>query len=132
MDLLDRLALAGRRYERRRSAVTGSTELSLEEVLRMFKDKTVLELDSVPSDRHASRVLHETGRPVSILDGVAAITGPDDRWYEVMQTPPSGDLARLRIAAMPSGGHLSCLIGRRLPEHHVTEDPLLEELRARV
>lgn len=132
MDLLDRLALAGRRFERRRSAVTGSTQLSLEEVLRMFKDKTILELDSSPVGKDGSRAQHETGRPVSIVDGIASIMAPDDSWYEVLETAPSGDHARVRITAMPSGGQLSCLIGRKVPEHTVSEDPLLEELRTKV
>ena len=132
MDLLDRLALAGRRYERRYSAVTGSPQLSFEEVLRIFKDKTILELESLPEGGDASRVLHETGRPLSIIDGVAAISGPGVEGYEVLQTPPSGDYSRVRISALPSGGQLSCLIGRRVPEHSHSEDPLLETLRSKV
>ena len=132
MDLFDRLALAGRRFERLHSAINGSTQLTLEEVLRVFQNKTLLELDLLPAGKNGSRSVHETGRPVSIIDSIAAITAPDDSWYEVMQTPPSGDHARFRITAMPSGGHLACLVGRRIPAHHVSEDPLLEELKARV
>ena len=132
MDLLDRLALAGRRYERRQSAVTGSDRLSLEEVLRVFKDKTILELESLPEGQDVNRLTHATGRPLSIIDGIAAISGPGVEGYEVLQTPPSGDYSRVRITARPSGGELSCLIGRRVPEHSHSEDPLLETLRSRV
>lgn len=132
MDLLDRLALAGRRYERRRSAVTGSPQLSLEEVLRIFKDQTILELESLVPGKSPDRVAHETGRPVSIVDGIAAISSGEVDAYEVMQTPPSGDYARVRITAVPTGGQLSCLIGRRVPEHLDSEDPLLETLRSKV
>jgi hypothetical protein len=132
VDFFDRLALAGRRFERVRSPATGSTQLTLEEVLRVFQNKTLLELETTPAGQDASSALHETGRPISIIDCIAAITATDDRWYEVMQTAPSGDYARFRISAMPSGGHIACLVGRRSPEHHVAEDPILEHLRTRV
>jgi hypothetical protein len=131
VNLLDRLALNGRRFEKRRSAMTGSTELTLAEVLRIFKDKTVLELESLVPGKSPDRVAHATGRPVSIVDGVAAISTGTVRGYEVLQTPPSGDYSRVKIHALPDGGHLSCLIGRRMPEHTTTEDPLLETLRNR-
>lgn len=132
MNLLDRLALAGRRYERRRSAINGNPQLGLEEVLRIFKDKTILEQELIPTGQAASRALHSVERPVSIIDGIAAISAADDVSYEVLETPPSGDYARIKITARPSGGELSCLIGKRLPEHSNREDPLLETLRNRV
>jgi hypothetical protein len=131
VDLFDRLALASRKFERRRSAVTGSVQLPLDEVLLAFHGKTILEMDIRPAGRGPARFLHERGRPVSLIDGVAEIGGGNNGWYEVMQTAPSGDYTKVRITAHPGGGLLSMLVGRRTPEHHFAEDALFDTLRSR-
>ena len=128
MDLLDRLALFGRRYQPRRSAVSGSTRLTLEEVLRIFHGKTILDIETRPSGEGARRALHEAGRPVSLLDAIAAIDAGRAEWYEVHQTAPTGDYARARIVSRPSGGELTMLVGRRQPEHASADDPVLKSL----
>jgi hypothetical protein len=131
VDLFDRLALANRKYERRRSVMTGKPELLLDEVLRHFHGKTILDLDVRPQGREPSRLSHERGRPISLIDAIAEIGGSNGNWYEVMETPPSGDYMKVRITAQPSGGQLSMLLGRRVPEHSPTEDALLDTLRDR-
>jgi hypothetical protein len=128
LDLFDRLALFGRRYTPRRSAISGSTQLSLEEVLRIFHGKTILDIETRPTGEGARRALHETGRPVSLLDAIAAVDGGKAEWYEVLQTAPTGDYARARVVSKPSGGELSMLVGRRMPEHTSVEDPVLKSL----
>lgn len=131
MDLLDRLALFGRRYTPRRSAITGSTHLTLEEVMRSFHGKTILDMEAKPNGEASRRARHATGRPVSLLDALATIDGGNAEYYEVLQTSPSGDYARARIISRPSGGELTMLVGRRMPEHHDPEDALLNSLHSR-
>jgi hypothetical protein len=46
-----------------------------------------------------------------------------------METAPSGDFAKVKITARPSGRQLSMLVGRRVPEHAPEEDALLDTLR---
>jgi hypothetical protein len=128
LDLLDRLALFGRRYTPRRSDISGSTQHSLEEVLRVFHGKTILDIETRPSGEDAKRSLHETGRPVSLLDAIASIDRGMADWYEILQTAPSGDYARARVISRPSGGEISMLVGRRQPEHTSREDPVLDSL----
>ena len=129
MDLLDRLALASRKYQPRRSPVTGSLQLQLEEVLRVFHGKTILDMEVQPPAKEPSRVSHEQARPVSLIDGIAEIGGGEPGWYEVLQTAPSGDYSKVRIVAHPAGGQLSMVVGRRVPEHLPVEDALLDTLR---
>jgi len=131
MDLFDRLALASRRYERRRSAITGKTELLLDEVLRLFREKTILELEVRAPGREPSRSSHQLGRPMSLLDAIAELGGSNGNWYELLETPPSGDYTRVRLTAHPAGGSLHMLVGRRAAEHHPAEDALLDTLRDR-
>jgi hypothetical protein len=75
--------------------------------------------------------VHQRGRPVSLIDGVAEIGGDGGNWYEVLETPPSGDYTKVRITAQPAGGQLALLLGRRTPEHAPAEDALLDTLRER-
>ena len=131
MDLFDRLALASRKYQPRRSAVSGKIELPLDELLRIFSGKTILEMEIRQQGKAATRYQHARGRPVSLIDGIAEIGGSNSNWYEVMETAPSGDYARVRITAHPAGGRIAMLVGRRTPDHVPAEDALLDHLQSR-
>ena len=131
MDILDRLALSGRKYRPRRSAITGRPHLSLDEVLRAFHGKTILDIEVKPYGKEATRLVHQRGRPVSLLDSIAEIGGDGGNQYEVQETAPSGDYTKARITAQPGGGQIAMLLGRRQPEHAPSEDALLDELQSR-
>ena len=70
---------------------------------------------------------------VSLLDGLSEIHAPAGGWYEVLETAPSGDLAKVRILAKDGGGstvgELRMLVGRRTLDHYFLEDPLLKSLQ---
>lgn len=128
MDWFDKLALLGRRYERRRSVITGSTGLELGEVLLVFRSKTILELDIRAAGEPARSRQHRVGSPISLVDGLAEIHGGSGSSFEVMETAPSGDHSRVKIISRPAGGELSMLVAERLPEHHSAEDDLLNAM----
>jgi hypothetical protein len=130
VDFFDRLALANRKYETRRSALTGKMELALEEVLRAFHGKTIVEMEVRPHGKEPHSMVHQLGRPVSLIDGIAEISS-GQTWYQVRETAPSGDYAKVRITALPAGGQVAMLVGRRMPDHAPSEDALLSELRNR-
>ncbi|HEX5140792.1 MAG TPA: hypothetical protein VFX19_07595 [Dehalococcoidia bacterium] len=137
MNFLDKLALMGRRYEQRGSPSTGDTKLHLPEVLAMYNGKAILELTAEPlsKDSHTIRPDAERKLKVSLLDGLSEIHAPDGGWYEVFETAPTGDIAKVRIVAMsPQGaqaGELKMLVGRRTLDHYFLEDPLIASLRER-
>jgi hypothetical protein len=128
VDWFDRLALHGRRYERRRSAVTGSTGLHLAEVLQIFRRKTILEMDVRATGEAERSRRHRVGSPISLVDGLAEIHGGAGSSFEVLETAPSGDFSRVRIVARPGGSELSMLVAERQPEHHASEDQVLDAL----
>jgi hypothetical protein len=132
VDLFDRLALFSRHFQVRRSAIDGQPALHLEELLRVFHGKTILEMEVRPYGKEPHRLTHQVGRPVSLIDGIAEVGGDSGTSYEVMETAPSGDHAKVRITTQPGGGQLVMLIGRRTPDHAPSEDALLDELKARV
>ena len=128
MDWLDRIALSGRRYERLRSVITGSTGHHLGEVLQVFRHKTIFELEVRAVGELPRKSQHKLGRPLSLVDAVAEIDGSAGSSFEILATAPSGDYARVRIISHPAGGSVSMLVGERLPEHHLLDDRLMEEL----
>ena len=132
MDLMDRLALAGRRFERRHSSVNGGVELSLDEVLRVMHGKTILEIAVKAKGNNSVPQVHDPDRPVSLLDHLAEADGGQPGSYEVFQTAPSGDHSRVRIVCRPSGGEVHILAGRRVPEHMSDADPALDALHSRI
>lgn len=131
MDLFDRLALIGRKYQPRHSAITGGTELRLDEVLRVFHGKTILEMEVRPAGKDPRRYMHERGRPVSLVDGISEISTGNGADYHVHETAPSGDFVKVRIQAQPAGGQLSMLVGRRTTDHVPAEDALFDHLERR-
>lgn len=134
MDLMDKLALAGRRYESRVSPETGSTQLQLPQVLTMYNGKAIMELTTLTQGKPSKTVRPDTDRKlkVSLLDGLSEIHAPAGGWYEAFETAPSGDLAKVRILAKDSGGasvgELRMLVGRRTLDHYFLEDPILKSL----
>jgi hypothetical protein len=132
---MDRLALSGRRYESRVAADTGSSKLQLPQVLTMYNGKAILELTSVVNGKPSKTVKPDADRKlkVSLLDGLSEIHAPAGGWYEVFETAPSGDLAKVRILAKDGGGstvgELRMLVGRRTLDHYFLEDPILQSLQ---
>lgn len=135
MDILDRLAIMGRRYERRRSLHSGSQELDLSEVLLMYNRKSIFERVTLPHDGEPTTSRQDTTKKLnlSLLDAISEIYVDDGGWYEVFETPPSGDTSKVRIVAYsPEGrphGELRMVVGRRTRDHYFSEDPILDSLR---
>jgi hypothetical protein len=102
--------------------------LHLGEVLQVFRRKTILELDVRAAGEPERSRKHQVGSPISLVDGLAEIHGGAGSSFEVMETAPSGDFSRVRIVARPGGGELTMLVAERQPEHHATEDQLLDAL----
>jgi hypothetical protein len=133
MDLWDRLALAGRRYQRRHSVESGNPRLHLGEVLRMFDHKAIMEAET---QRNGNRTLTRPDPArklkISLLDVISEIQPEGEGWYEVFETPPSGDLSKVRIVSFAPGmqpvGELRLLVGRRTLDHYFPEDPLFASI----
>ncbi|HEX5369995.1 MAG TPA: hypothetical protein VFY10_11320 [Dehalococcoidia bacterium] len=134
MDIFDRLALMGRRYETRHSPRTGGTQFSLSDVLLMFHDKAILEMTVQSEGRAATTARPDAERKLklSLLDGMSEIHVQDGGWYEVQSMAPSGDFSKVRITAKTASGaaagELRLLVGRRNMEHYFLEDPLLASI----
>jgi hypothetical protein len=135
MDAFDKLALLARRYEKQHVARLGTTRYSLGDVLEAFARSAILELTPYSDGRSGATVRPDPVRKhkVSLLDdGFSAIGSGSGDWYEVLKTPPSGDLAKVRILAYgPDNtrkGELRLLVGPRSFDHYFVEDPILGEL----
>jgi hypothetical protein len=138
MDIFDKLAFVGRRYEKQRAPSTGSARLNLHDVLQMFDRSAILELTPSTKDTPGKTIRPDAVRKmkVSLLDdGISAIHSDSGDWYEAFRTAPSGDLSRVRIVAYsPSGarvGEIRMLVGRRSFDHYFAEDPILDALAER-
>jgi hypothetical protein len=136
VDLFDKLALWGRKYEKQTNPRTGDTRFSLGDLLEDFRRTTILELTPVRDGNRlpASRPDPVRKIKVSLLDqGLAALTQPAS-WYEVHLTSPSGDLAKARVDAYASDGkpvgELEMLVAERSPELYFAEDPVLSEIES--
>jgi hypothetical protein len=135
MDLLDRLALAGRRYERRRSLVSGSPRLNLSEVLRMYDHKAILDAAVLDPGKQARQMKPDPEKKLklSLLDLISELQQVGDSYYEVFETAPTGDLSKVRIVAWSGEGEgkgeLRILMGRRTLDNYFAEDPVFESVR---
>jgi hypothetical protein len=134
MNLLDKLALSGRRYEQAHVPRNGSGQFTLADVLEMFNFNTILELTPIVDGKPRPAMRPDAVRKlkVSLLDGISAIHSHDEDWYEVHRTAPSGDLALVRITAYNRQGgkvgELQMLVSQRMPQYYFGEDPILEEI----
>jgi hypothetical protein len=138
MDLLDRVALAGRRYEAQTVARSGSNRFTLGDLLETFNRQSILELTPVAEGKTLDSVRPDPVRKlkVSLLDdGVSAIHSDSGDWYEVLRTAPSGDISKVRIIAhSPTGakvGELRMLVGPRRYDHYFREDPIIDTIERR-
>jgi hypothetical protein len=131
MDLLDKIALWGRRYERQLNPRSGNYRFSLSDLLEAFRLNTILELtpyvDGKPGETYRPDPVRKL--KISLLDeGGSALGSPDVAWYEVYRTPPSGDHARVKVyACKPDGSpsaELRMLVAQRMPELYFKEDPI--------
>ena len=134
MNLLDKLALSGRRYEQARVPRNNSTQFTLADVLQMFNFNTILELTPVVNGKTQATMQPDAVRKlkVSLLDGISAIHSHEEDWYEVYRTAPSGDLARVRVVAHKRAGEtvgeLQMLVSQRMPQYYFGEDPIIEAI----
>ncbi|HEY7268489.1 MAG TPA: hypothetical protein VH951_01560 [Dehalococcoidia bacterium] len=138
MDILDSIALWGRRYQQQSVPRTGGTRFGLADLLEMFDRSSILELSRVVDGKEQAPLKPDPVRKLKISlldDGVSALQTGSDDWYEVYRTPPSGDLSKVRVLAHSAGGQPSgeirMLLGRRSYEHYFEEDPILEQIRQR-
>jgi hypothetical protein len=135
MDLLDRLTLAGRRHERRRSPVSGSERLNLSEVLMVYDHKAILEASILGHGNQARHVKPDPERKLklSLLDMISELQPEADSWYEVFETAPTGDLSKVRIMTHSEAGEfkgeLRMLMGRRSLDNYFAEDPVFDSIK---
>lgn len=135
MELFDRLALTGRRHERRRSVVTGSPRLDLHEVLRVYDHKAILDVAIWLHGKQAQHLRPDPERKLklSLLDMLSELQPAEGSWYEVFETAPTGDLTKVRIVAHSEEGKLTgelrMLMGRRTMDNYFLEDPVFESIR---
>src|SRR5688572_15977349 len=134
MDLFDKLALAGRRYELARVPRNQSTQFTLADTLEFFNLNTILELTPLVKGETQPTLKPDPVRKlkVSLLDGISAIHSHNDDWFEVHRTAPSGDLTRVRIVAHSRNGdkvgELQMLVSQRLPLYYFGEDPIFDTI----
>ncbi len=135
MDLLDRLALLGRKYEQQTVPGTLRTRFTMRELLQLFARNAIIELTPYPRNKPGETIRPDPVRKlkVSLLDdGLSAIHSEETDWFEVFRTAPSGDLSRVRVVAHDSGGtrlgEVRMLVGRRTYEHYFEQDPILQRI----
>jgi hypothetical protein len=138
MDIFDKLAFWGRRYEPVTVPGTGSRRFSMGDVLQMFSRSAIFDLTPYGSNGAGATVRPDLVRriKVSLLDdGFTAIHSDNADWYEVYRTAPSGDLSKVRVVAhSPAGekvGELRLTVGRRTYEHYFQDDPIFEVIGKR-
>ena len=134
MDLFDRLALAGRRYVRRLSAVSGSPRLDLDEVLRLYDRKAILDVTIRPNGQQPQHMKPDSERKLklSLLDMLSELHPEEGSWYEIFETAPTGDNSKVRILVSGESGpkgEVQMLMGRRTLDNYFAEDPVLESIR---
>ena len=138
MDVFDKLALAGRKYEQQTVFGSSRTRLAMAEVLQMFDQNAILELTPYTGNSPRETLKPDPVRKlkVSLLDdGFSAIHSDSAGWFEVFRTAPSGDLSRVKILAYdPQGkklGEIWMLVGRRTYEHYFEHDPIFAAIAER-
>ena len=139
MDLLDKVALWGRKYEPLRNPRSGDYKFSLRDLLEDFQLKTIVELTPVIDGKSG-----ETYRPdpvrrlkISLLDEGGHVLGTaDTAWYEISTTAPSGDYAWFKLGAKSAAGatmgELRMLVAYRMPELYFKEDPIFAKVAENV
>lgn len=136
VDIFDRLAIWGRKYQQQTAPGSHSTRFTLHDVLSALDRQAILELKVAANGKTVSTAVPDPVRKtkVSLLDdGIAPLHSASDDWFEVYRTPPSGDLSKVKIVAHGADGRtlgeVEMLVGRRSYEQYFREDPLLDTLR---
>ena len=136
MELLDRVALSGRKYERVRVPGTGSARFSIGDLFQMFGRSAILELTHSAPGRPPATVKPDPVRKIKVSlldDGLSPIHSTDSDYYEVYRTAPSGDLSKVRITAYSRAGtpvgELRMTLGRRTFDHYFKDDPILDTIK---
>jgi hypothetical protein len=131
MDIFDKAALAGRRYEQRRTHRTGARRFELRDLLETYAGEAILQMRATGKTRRAETTHPDSERKLklSLLDSISDLGLPTDAWFQVSQTAPTGDLSKVRITAHDRGsnelGTIEMLLGRRSYDYYFHEDPLL-------
>jgi hypothetical protein len=135
MDIFDRLALWGRRYEQQGPSPSRK-RFNLSDLLETFDRHSIIELTPYTDGRRLTTVRPDTARKVKVSlldDGISAIHSSTDDWYEVFRTAPTGDVSKVRIRAYSAtgqrAGEIRMLVGPRSFEQYFREDPILDALR---
>ena len=138
MDVFDKLAFWGRKYEPVVVPGTGSRRFTMTDLFQMFGRSAILELTPYGAEAAMPAVRPDSVRKlkVSLLDdGLSAIHSTNSDFYEVYRTAPSGDISRVRIIANSVEGRrvgeIRMEIGRRSYEHYFEEDPILAHIAGR-
>ncbi|MPZ48971.1 MAG: hypothetical protein GEU75_06625 [Dehalococcoidia bacterium] len=138
MDLFDKLAFLGRKYEQQTVPYTTRTRFAMDEILRLFDQVAILELTPYAGNKEGETLRPDPVRKikVSLLDnGFSALHSDVSDWFEVYRTAPSGDLSKVKIVVYdPSNvrlGEIRMLVGRRTYEHYFEEDPIFEAIARR-
>jgi hypothetical protein len=138
MDLLDTLALWGRRYDQQTNPRTGEKRFELQDLLLYFDRNALLELTPVSGGKAMPPTRPDPVRKVKVSlldDGISAIQGGGADWYEVYRTAPSGDLSKVRIVGLKESGEkageIRMLVGRRTYDQYFAEDPIFQHLEGR-
>jgi hypothetical protein len=136
MNMLDSLALWGRRVEQQTVLGTSRTRFDLADLLTMFDRSAILELVPVVEGKALPAARPDMSRKVKVSlldDGISAIHSGSADWYEVYRTAPSGDLSRVRIVAHSAdgsaAGELRMLVGRRAYDQYFAEDPVFDHIQ---
>ena len=136
MDLLDKLALDNRHYERMVAPRSGSTTFTLGDLLETVGRSAIHELTAIPASGQKKTLKPDAVRKIKLSlldDGIVAIHSSVKDQYQVYQTAPSGDFSRVKIVATaPDGarvGEVQLLLGRRTFEHYFEEDPIFKTVR---
>jgi hypothetical protein len=137
MDILDRMALWGRKYEQQKSLRTGDTRFDLGELLLRYNRNAILELTPITQSGPGLTARPDPVRKlkISLLDeGIASLGAEAGEWFEVYETAPSADFARVRIVGLVQNrpaGEIRMLIAQRNPDLYFKEDPIFGTLAAR-
>jgi hypothetical protein len=137
MDLIDKLALDSRRYERMTTPRSNSRVFTLGDLLETLGRNSIHELTAMPATGAKKTVKPDPVRKlkVSLLDdGIVAIHSSVRDQYEVYQTAPSGDFSKVKVVALaPDGsrvGEIRMLLGRRTFDHYFQEDPIFAAMQS--
>jgi hypothetical protein len=134
MDIFDKLALSMRRYEPVHTARQGSERFDLIDLMEMYSKQSILELQASRDGKRWSKLTPDEHRKlkVSLLDSISELSLPQDAWFSVGQTAPSGDYSKVHIDAHGRGnedlGQIDMLLGRRNYAYYYADDPVLGQI----